>query len=61
MKTFARKIYMFNNFLRLAEIKAVLEGRGFRPNFLVINLDVLTAEGAEDTEKEKRREKFTSC
>jgi hypothetical protein len=36
MKTFARKIYMFNNFLRLAEIKAVLEGRGFRPNFLVI-------------------------
>ncbi|MEG4628783.1 hypothetical protein QUB56_03870 [Microcoleus sp. AR_TQ3_B6] len=26
---------MFNNFLRLAEIKAVLEGRGFRPNFLV--------------------------
>jgi len=35
MKTFARKIYMFNNSLRLAEIKAALEGRGFRPNFLV--------------------------
>jgi len=35
MKTFARQIYMFNNYLRLAEIKAVLEGRGFRPNFLV--------------------------
>jgi hypothetical protein len=61
MKTFARKIYMFNNSLRLAEIKAVLEGRGFRPNFLVINLDFLTAEGAEGAEKEKRREKFTSC
>ena len=31
MKTLARKIYMFNNYLRLAEIKAVLEGRGFSP------------------------------
>jgi hypothetical protein len=42
MKTFARKIYMFNNFLRLAEIKAVLEGRGFRPNFLVNTLSQLS-------------------
>jgi hypothetical protein len=27
----------------------------------VINFDFLTAEGAEGTEKEKRREKFTNC
>jgi hypothetical protein len=45
MKTFARKIYMFNNFLRLAEIKAVLEGRGFRPNFLVTGRGALKLGG----------------
>jgi hypothetical protein len=27
-------VRIFNNFLHLVEIKAVLEGRGFRPNFL---------------------------
>ena len=45
MKTFARKIYMFNNFLRLAEIKAVLEGRGFRPNFWVTGRGALKVGG----------------
>jgi PleD family two-component response regulator len=27
-------VRIFNNFLHFVEIKAVLEGRGFRPNFL---------------------------
>ena len=33
MKTFARKIYMFNNYLRLAEIKAVLKDGALDPIF----------------------------
>ena len=33
-KKCVHKVRIFNNFLHFVEIKAVLEGRGFRPNFL---------------------------
>jgi len=33
-KKCVHKVRIFNNYLHFVEIKAVLEGRGFRPKFL---------------------------